>query len=103
MRAELCTECRSGRRPLPDANVGTALPTKDLHGCGSPRRQARWFADESPYRGPTIDVWGTGSLIWIAVIESVVLAVVVACRPTDGGIGGLIKSRNKPPRCEDRR
>ncbi len=54
------------------------------------------------YWGATIDVWGAGSLIWIAVIESVVLVVVVACRPTDRGIGGLIRWRNKPPRCEDR-
>ena len=32
-------------------------------------------------------VWGAESLIWIAIIESILLAAVVSFRPTDRGIG----------------
>ena len=56
------------------------------------------------YQGGAMVAWGAGSLIWIALIESIVLAaVVVAWQPTDGGIGSRIRWWNKPPRCQDQR
>ena len=58
----------------------------------------------SLYQGGAIVVWGAGSLIWIALIESIALAAaVVAWQPTDGGIGSRIRWWNKPPRCQDQR
>ena len=56
------------------------------------------------YQGGAMVAWGAGSLIWIALIESIVLAaVVVAWQPADGGIGSRIRWWNKPPRCQDQR
>ena len=56
------------------------------------------------YQGGAMVAWGAGSLIWIALIESIVLAAaVVAWQPTDGGIGSRIRWWNKPPRCQDQR
>ena len=57
----------------------------------------------SLYQGGAMVAWGAGSLIWIALIESVALAAVVAWQPTDGGIGSRIRWWNKPPRCQDQR
>ena len=58
----------------------------------------------SLYQGAAMVAWGAGSLIWIAIVESIVLAaVVVAWQPTDGGIGSRIRWWNKPPRCQDQR
>jgi len=54
------------------------------------------------YQGAAMYVWGTESFIWLALVESIALAVVVAYRPTDGGIGGRIRLWNRTPRCEDR-
>ena len=54
------------------------------------------------YQGAAMSVWGTESFIWIALVESIALAVVVAYQPTDGGIGGRIRWWNKPLRREDR-
>ena len=54
------------------------------------------------YQGAAMSFWGTESLIWIALVESIALAVVVAYQPTDGGIGSRIRWRNKSLRCEDR-
>ena len=39
------------------------------------------------YLGGVMFVWGAGSFIWIALIESCILAAVVAWRPTDRGTG----------------
>ena len=56
------------------------------------------------YQGAAMVVWGAGSFIWIALIESIALAAaVVAWQPTDGGIGSRIRWWNKPPRCQDQR
>ncbi len=55
------------------------------------------------YQGATMGFWGTGSFIWIALIESVVLAGAVAWRPTDGGIGSWTRWWNKRAPCEERR
>ena len=56
------------------------------------------------YQGGAMVAWGAGSLIWIALIESIALAAaVVAWQPTDGGIGSRIRWWNKPPQCEDQR
>ena len=56
------------------------------------------------YQGGAMVAWGAGSLIWIALIESIVLAaVVVGWQPTDGGIGSRKRWWNKPPRCQDQR
>ena len=41
----------------------------------------------SLYQSAAMVVWGAGSLIWIAIIESILLAAVVSFRPTDRGIG----------------
>ena len=58
----------------------------------------------SLYQGGAMVAWGAGSLIWIALIESIALtAVVVAWQPTDGGTGRRIRWWNKPPRCQDQR
>ena len=58
----------------------------------------------SLYQGGAMAAWGAGSLIWIALIESIALAaVVVGWQPTDGGIGSRIRWWNKPPRCQDQR
>ena len=55
------------------------------------------------YWGAAMDVWGTGSFIWIALFENIVLAAVVAYRPTDGGIGSQIGWWNKRSQREDPR
>ena len=56
----------------------------------------------SLYQGGAMVAWGAGSLIWIALIESIALAaVVVTWQPTDGGIGSRIRWWNRPPRCQD--
>ena len=55
------------------------------------------------YQGVAMVAWGTGSFIWIVLIESIVLAVVVAWQPTDGGIANRLRWRNQPQRCEDPR
>ncbi len=58
----------------------------------------------SLYPGGAMVAWGAGSLIWIALIESIVLAAaVVAWQPTEGGTGSRIRWWNKPPRCQDQR
>ena len=58
----------------------------------------------SLYQGGAMVAWGAGSLIWIALIESIALAAaVVAWQPTDGGIGSRIRWWNKPPRCQNQR
>ena len=56
----------------------------------------------SLYQGAAMVVWGDVSLIWIAIIESIVLAAAVAWRPADGGIGNRIKWWNRQARSEDR-
>ena len=56
----------------------------------------------SLYQGAAMAVWGTGSFIWIALIESILLAGVVACRPTDRGTGSWRRWWNKRTQCEDR-
>ena len=55
------------------------------------------------YGGAALAVWGVGTFIWIALIESILLAAVVACRPTDRGIGSWTWWWNKRTQCEDRR
>ena len=55
----------------------------------------------SLYQGAAMVAWGTGSFIWIVLIESIVLAAAIAWQPTDGGIGSRIRWRNQPQRCED--
>lgn len=39
------------------------------------------------YSGGVMFVWGAGSFIWIGLIESCILAAVVAWRPTDRRAG----------------
>lgn len=56
----------------------------------------------SLYQGAAMAVWGTESFIWLAIVESVALAVVVAYQPTDEGTGNWIRSWNRQARCEDR-
>ena len=57
----------------------------------------------SLYQGAAMAVWGTGSFIWIALIESILLAAVVSFRPTDRGIGGWRRWWIQGVQCEDRR
>ena len=57
----------------------------------------------SLYQGAAMVVWGTGSFIWIALIESILLAAVVSFRPTDRGIGGWRRWWIQGVQCEDRR
>ena len=57
----------------------------------------------SLYQGAAMVVWGTGSFIWIAIVESILLAAVVSFRPTDRGIGSWAWCWNKRAQCEDRR
>ena len=57
----------------------------------------------SLYQGAAMVVWGAGSLIWIAIVESILLAAVVARRPTDRGIGSWAWWWNQRAQCEDRR
>ena len=57
----------------------------------------------SLYQGTAMFVWGDGSFIWIALIESLALAAVVSFRPTDGGIGSWAWWWNRRSQCEDRR
>ena len=54
------------------------------------------------YGGAAMRLWGTGSFIWIALIESILLAAVVACRPTDRGTDSWRRWWNKRTQCEDR-
>ena len=54
------------------------------------------------YLGAALGVWGARSFIWIAIVESVVLAAVVAGRPTDRGIGSWRRWWNQRTPCEDR-
>ena len=56
----------------------------------------------SIYQGAAMAVWGTGSFIWIVLIESIVLTTVVAWQPTNGGIGSRLRWRNESLRCADR-
>ena len=58
----------------------------------------------SLYQGAAMVALGKGLFIWIALIESIVLAAaVVAWQPTDGGIRIRKRWWNKPPRCQDQR
>ena len=54
------------------------------------------------YLGTAFSVLGAGWLVWIALIESCVLAAVVLWRPADRGAGSWTPWWNKRPRCEDR-
>ena len=54
------------------------------------------------YRGAVLGVWGVGPFVWIALIESCVLAAVVLWRLADRGDGSWTFWRNKRPRCKDR-
>ena len=56
----------------------------------------------SLYQGAAMAVWGTGSFIWIVLIESIVLTVAVAWQPTNGRFGSRMRWRNKLLRCEGR-
>lgn len=53
------------------------------------------------YQGAAMAFWGTGSFIWIVLIESTVLTAAVAWQPTNGGMGSWMLWRNKPLRCAD--
>ena len=55
------------------------------------------------YGGVALRLWGPGSFIWIALIESIFLAAVVACRPTDRGTGSWRRWWNQRAQREDRR
>ena len=55
------------------------------------------------YLGAALSLWGHGSFMWIALIESAVLAAVVACLPTDRGTGSWAWWWSRRSRCEDRR
>ena len=57
----------------------------------------------SLYQGAAMVVWGAESLIWIAIIESILLAAVVARRPTDRGTGSWTWWWNQRGQCENRR
>ena len=57
----------------------------------------------SLYQSAAMVVWGAGSLIWIAIIESILLAAVVSFRPTDRGIGIWAWWWNQRSQREDRR
>ncbi|MCE2502177.1 MAG: hypothetical protein J4G13_15175 [Dehalococcoidia bacterium] len=54
------------------------------------------------YWGAVLGVWGAGSFIWIALIESCILSAVVAWLPTDRGAGRWTLWWNKRQQCEDR-
>ena len=54
------------------------------------------------YGGAALRLWGTGSFILITLIESITLAAVVACRPTDRGTDSWRRWWNKRTQCEDR-
>ena len=56
----------------------------------------------SLYQGAAMVVWGAESLIWIAIVESILLAAVVAGRPTDRGTGSWTWRWNRRTQCEDR-
>ena len=55
----------------------------------------------SLYQGAAMVALGTGSFIWIALIESMVLAAAVAWQPTDGEVGGWRRWWNRRARSED--
>ena len=54
------------------------------------------------YLGGVMFVWGAGSFIWIALIESCILAAVVLWRPADRRAVSWTLWGNKRPRCEER-
>ena len=54
------------------------------------------------YWGAAMSVWGTESFIWITLMESALLAVAVAWRPTDGGIGAWRQWWNQRAQRDDR-
>ena len=54
------------------------------------------------YSGGVMVVWGAGSFIWIGLIESCILAAVVAWRPTDRGAGRWTPWWNERAPSEDR-
>ena len=54
------------------------------------------------YLGTAFSVLGAGWFVWIALIESCVLAAVVLWRPADRGAGSWTPWWNKRPRREDR-
>ena len=56
----------------------------------------------SIYLGGVMFVWGAGAFIWIALIESCILAAVVSWHPTDRGAGRWTPWWNKRTQCEDR-
>ena len=56
----------------------------------------------SIYLGGVMFVWGAGSFIWIVLIESCILAAVVAWRPTDRGAGRWTPWWNERAPSEDR-
>ena len=56
----------------------------------------------SLYQGAAMVVWGRESFVWIALVESIVLAAMVAWQSTDGGIASRIRWWNQLPRHEDR-
>ena len=52
--------------------------------------------------GAALGSQDAASFIWITLIESIVLAAVVAWRPCDRGTGRWIRWWNKRIQCEDR-
>ena len=54
------------------------------------------------YWGAALGSQDAASFIWITLIESIVLAAVVAWRPCDRGTGRWIRWWNKCTQCEDR-
>ena len=54
------------------------------------------------YQGAAMYVWGAASLIWIALMESILLAAVLSWQPTDGGIGAWRKRWNHRAQCDGR-
>ena len=54
------------------------------------------------YWGAALGSQDAASFIWITLIESIVLAAVVAWRPCDRGTGRWIRWWNKRTQCEDR-
>ena len=53
------------------------------------------------YLGGVMFVWGAGAFVWIALIESIVLATVVSFRPADRRTGRWTLWWNKRAQCED--
>ena len=56
----------------------------------------------SIYLGGVMFVWGAGAFIWIALIESCILAAVVSWHPTDRGAGRWTPWWNERAPSEDR-